>query len=161
MKPRKLSTLVCMLTLLATSVLMVGVSSFADDQPKTASLKGKVFRSDTKEPVPNAVIILLDENKSAKQDNSVEAKTDEQGDYSLQNVSSGKYTVSIRAWYRTQEDAPCQLLMGRTGDKDSAVMVTRDKGRFVQQVLIKGFSVKAGKSIVKDFDFACKSMFAK
>lgn len=133
----------------------------ADEKPKTASLKGRVFRSDTKDPIANALIILLDDKKSEKQDNSVEARTDDQGNYIFQNVPSGKYTVSIRAWYKTQEDAPCQLLMAKTADKDSMVMVARDKDKFVQQVFIKGFSIKAGKEIVKDFDFACKSMFEK
>jgi hypothetical protein len=75
-------------------------------------------------------------------------------------VPNGKYTVSIRAWYKNQADAPCQLLMAKTSDKNSTVVVMSEKNRFVQQVFIKGFSVKAGKEIVKDFDFACKSMFA-
>jgi hypothetical protein len=120
-----------------------------------------VFRSDTSEPIPNASIVLLDEKKSDKQNNSVGAKTDDQGNYTIANVPAGRYTVSIRAWYKTQEEAPCQLLMAKTADKDSTVIVARDNERFVQQVFIKGFSIKAGKEIVKDFDFACKSMFAK
>jgi hypothetical protein len=131
------------------------------DQTKTTSMKGKVFRSDTNQPIPNASIVLLDEKKSDKQDNSTDTKSDEQGNYSLANVVAGVYTVSIRAWYPTQEDAPCQLLMAKTADKNSTVMVARDKDRFVQQVFIKGFSIKAGKEFTKDFDFACKSMFAK
>ena len=161
MKRSKILASGIMLISLMAAVQMVGVLSLADENPKTASLKGKVFRSDTKEPIANALIILLDDKKSEKQDNSVEAKTDDQGNYIFQNVPSGKYTVSIRAWYKTQEDAPCQLLMAKTPDKDSMVVVARDKDKFVQQVFIKGFSVKAGKEIVKDFDFACKSMFAK
>jgi hypothetical protein len=51
--------------------------------------------------------------------------------------------------------------MAKTADKNSAVMVARDKDKFVQQVFIKGFAIKAGKEIAKDFDFACKSMFEK
>jgi hypothetical protein len=51
--------------------------------------------------------------------------------------------------------------MAKTADKNSTVVVTHDKDRFVQQVFIKGFSVKEGKAIEKDFDFTCKSMFAK
>jgi hypothetical protein len=49
--------------------------------------------------------------------------------------------------------------MAKTAEKDSTVVVARDKNQFVQQVFIKGFSVKSGKELVKDFDFACKSMF--
>jgi hypothetical protein len=139
--------------------MVIDSSSLATDQVKTVSLKGKVIRSDTKQPIANALIVLLDEKKSEKQDNSVEAKSNEEGNYVFEKLAPGKYTVSIRAWYATQEDAPCQLLMAKTSDKGSTVMVARDKDRFVQQVFIKGFTVKAGKDIVRDFDFACKSMF--
>ena len=142
-------------------LLFVSTPSLADDKPKTPSMKGKVFRSDTKQPIANAVIILLDNKKSDKQDNSVEAKTDDEGNYSIPAVAAGSYTVSIRAWYAQQEDAPCQLLMAKTADKNSAVAVMKDKDKFVQQVFIKQFSVKAGKEMVKDFDFACKSLFEK
>jgi len=141
-------------------ISLVGVgASFADDAQKTVSVKGKIFRSDTKEPIANALIVLLDEKKSDKHENSVEAHTDEQGNYVFEKVVPGKYTVSIRAWYTRQEDAPCKLLMAKTAEKDSTVVVARDKNQFVQQVFIKGFSVKSGKELVKDFDFGCKSMF--
>jgi hypothetical protein len=152
MKLRKLITLAALV--LATSAL-----SQATDQPKTTSLKGKVFLSNTKQPVDNASIIFLDEKRSDKQDRSVETKTDEQGNYSIPEIAAGSYTVSIRAWYPTQEEAPCQLLMAKTAEKNSTVTVARDKGRFVQQLFIKGFSIKAGKEMTKDFDFTCKSMF--
>src|SRR5678815_3403546 len=88
-------------------ISLVGVgASFADDAQKTVSVKGKIFRSDTKEPIANALIVLLDEKKSDKHENSVEAHTDEQGNYVFEKVVPGKYTVSIRAWYTRQEDAP-------------------------------------------------------
>lgn len=154
MKPKTFS-----LVLLIGLTMLIVSSSLATEQAKTVSLTGKVIRSDTKQPIANALIVLLDEKKSEKQDNSVEAKSDEEGNYAFEKLAPGKYTVSIRAWYATQEDAPCQLLMAKTSDKDSSVMVARDKDRFVQQVFIKGFTIKAGKDIVRDFDFACKSMF--
>ena len=149
------------LVIVAALLVMLTTASLAGDQPKTTSMKGKVFRSDTNQPIANAQIVLLDEKKCDKQDNSIDTKTDDQGNYSFPNVAAGVYTVSIRAWYPTQEDAPCQLLMAKTADKNSTVMVARDKDKFVQQVFVKGFAIKAGKEITKDFDFACKSMFAK
>ena len=150
-----------MRTSIVILLVVLNAASFAGDQPKTTTMKGKVFRSDTKEPIANAQIVLLDEKKSDTKDNSVDTKTDEQGNYSFPNVVSGTYTISIRAWYAKQEDAPCQLLAAKTADKNSAVVIAQDKDKFVQQVFIKGFSVKAGKEIVKDFDFLCKSLFAK
>jgi len=151
----------CTPVLLLALFVTLCVSSLAAGEPKTVSLKGKIFRSDTGEAISGASIILLDEKKSDKQDNSVEGKADEQGNYTIANVTAGRYTVSIRAWYKTQEEAPCQLLMATTVEKNSTVLVARDKDRFAQQLLIKSFSVKAGKDIVKDFDFACKSVFEK
>jgi hypothetical protein len=53
------------------------------------------------------------------------------------------------------------LLIAKTKDKDSTVMVARDKDKFVEQIFIRGFSVKAGKENVKDFDIACKGMFGE
>jgi hypothetical protein len=149
------------LIVVAAILLLSTGASFAVDQRKMVSMKGKVFRSDTKQPIANAQIVLLDEKKSDKQDNSMDTKTDDQGNFSFPNVVAGTYTVSIRAWYPTQEDAPCQLLMAKTADKNSTVVVMRDKDKFVQQVFIKGFAIKAGKEIAKDFDFACKGMFGE
>lgn len=146
------------LSIFVVSIVLLGHAS-ATEQSDTASLKGKVIRSDTKQPIANASIILLDEKKSEKVDNSVETKSDAEGNYVFDKVVPGKYTISIRAWYATQEDAPCQLLMAKTSDKDSSVVVARDKDKFVQQVFIKGFAIKSGKDLVKNFDFACKSMF--
>ena len=126
---------------------------------KTATLKGKVYREDKGHPVANAVIVLLDEKRTDSKDNSVEAKTDAEGNFLVEKVAGGKYTVSIRTWHKTQEDVPCQLLIAKTKDKDSSLVVLRDEDKFVEQVFIKGFSVKAGKENVKDFDIACKSVF--
>ena len=148
--------------LTALLLMLMMQAAFAAHQPsdKVVTIKGKIYRSDTKDIVSHAVITLLDE-KNEKKDNSVETKTDKQGQYVLENVKEGKYTVSIQAWYPKQEDVPCQLLAAKTEDQNSAVLVVQDGDKFMQQVFIKGFSVKAGKEIVKDFDFACKSLFEK
>jgi hypothetical protein len=151
-----------MFSLAALMLFAVAGNLQADNQKETAtSFKGKVYHSDTKQPVAQAVILLLDEKKSDKQDNSVQAKTDENGMFAFDKVAAGRYTISIRAWYTHQEDAPCQLLAGKTQDKDSTVVVMKDGDRFVEQIFIKGFSVKAGKPINKDFDLVCKSIFEK
>ena len=126
---------------------------------KTAVLKGKIYREDKDHPAAGAVLILLDEKKTDEKDNSVEAKTDDQGNFVFEKVAEGKYTVSIRTWHNSQEEVPCQLLAAKTRDKDSALIVARDKDKFVEQVFIKGFSVKAGKEMVRDFDIACKGLF--
>jgi hypothetical protein len=152
-------------TIFVIAVLLPLVQISGDAQnkskDKTAILKGRVYREDKDHPVADAVIVLLDEKKSGEKDNSVEAKTDAQGNFVFEKVMEGKYTVSIRTWHNSQEDVPCQLLMAKTKDKDSSVIVARDKDKFVEQIFIKGFSVKAGKEIVRDFDIACKGMFGE
>src|SRR6185369_88958 len=128
-------------------------------QGKMTIFKGTIYRDDKSHPVADAVILLLDDNKSEGKDKSVEAKTDAEGNFAFASVEGGKYTVSIRTWYKSQDDVPCKLLMARTREKNSAVAVIKDKDQFVEQIFIKDFSVKSGKENVKDFDIACKSMF--
>ena len=103
----------------------------------------------------------MDEKKSEKKDDSLQTQTDETGNYTFEKVRGGKYTVSIRTWHKSQEEVPCQLLMAKTKDKDSTVAVMKDKESFVEQIFIKGFSVKGDKDVVRDFDIACKGMFEK
>jgi hypothetical protein len=125
----------------------------------TSIVKGTLYRGDKSHPVSGATITLLDERKSQNSDHSVDTKADENGRYQFPSVAEGHYTVSIRTWYDRQEDVPCQLLMAKTKDKNSTVMVVHDHGRYEEQVFIKGFPVRAGKDIEKDFDIACSSMF--
>lgn len=135
------------------------VGGAANDSGKAAVVKGTIYRGDKSHPVGGAVVILLDEKKT-KSGNSVDTKADENGNYKFAAVAEGHYTVSIRTWYDRQEDVPCQLLMAKTKDKDSSLLVIHDQGKYVEQVFIKGFSVKGGKDIARDFDIQCKSMFS-
>lgn len=105
---------------------------------KVASFKGKLFRSDTKQPIANARVILLDDKKSDKQDNSQEVKSDAEGNFSFDRVAAGKYTLSIRVAYDKEEDVPCQLLVGKLkGEKDSQLLVVGEGGKKIYQVFIK------------------------
>ena len=155
---KKLLSIIFVIAMLFSLVQISGDAQ-NNSKDKTVTFKGKVYRDDKDHPVADAVIVLLDEKKSDKKDNSVEAKTDAQGNFVFEKVVGGKYTVSIRTWHQTQEEVPCQLLMAKTKDKGSSLAVLKDKDKFVEQVFIKGFSVKVGKDNIKDFDIACKSMF--
>ncbi len=126
---------------------------------KTSTVKGTLYRGDKSHPVSGATIILLDERKSQNSDRTVDTKADENGKFQFPSVAESDYTVSIRTWYDRQEDVPCQLLMAKTKDKNSTVVVVHDHGKYVEQVFIRGFSIKGGKDIAKDFDIACSSMF--
>lgn len=147
---------------LATLILLVAVQLSSNAQnaakAKLTTFKGTVYREDKSHPVADAVILLLDENKSEGKDKSVEAKTDADGNFAFESVEGGKYTVSIRTWHKSQEDVPRKLLMAKTKDKNSVVTVVSEKDKFVEQIFIKDFAVKGGKENVKDFDIACKSV---
>ena len=86
-----------LLTIIGLLLLTFSVSTLAGDQPKTASMKGKVFRSDTNQPIANAEIVLLDEKKSEEQNYSIDTKTDDQGHYSFPKRNGGcVYSVHPR-----------------------------------------------------------------
>lgn len=144
---------------LTIAIAPISADAGTDSKEKTTTLKGKVYLGDKDHPVAVAVIVLLDEKKSDKKDNSVDARTDSQGDFVFEKVNEGKYTVSIRTWYGSKEEVPCKLLLARTKDKNSTLVVIREKDRYVEQIFIEGFSVKARKETVRDFDIECKGMF--
>jgi hypothetical protein len=147
-------TVISMLGGLAT--VAPGIKAQAKE--KVAIVKGTVYRGDKEHRVAGATLVLLDE-KAGGRGNSVEANADENGNYTFDRVVEGKYTISIRTWYDRAEDVPCQLLAAKTKDKDSTLIVIKDKAKYVEQVLIKGFAVKANKEISRDFDIACKTLF--
>lgn len=130
---------------LVALLLMVAVSSPALGQPKAASMKGRVFFSDLNEPSPNALVVLKNQLKP----DMLETRTDDQGKYNFPGVDGGVYTISIRAPYNRQE-ASCHLGL----QNGQALSVASSKDRF--EAIISGFNIRAGKAIVKDFDFACK-----
>jgi hypothetical protein len=156
---RKTLSAIFTLILLSPLILVTGHVE-TPSKEKTAVLKGTIYRDDKNHPVADALIILLDEKKTEEKDNSVETRTDAQGNFLFERVVEGKYLISIKTWHDTQEAVPCQFLAAKTKDKNSSVMVLKDKDKFVEQIFIKGFSVKANKENVKDFDIACKSLFA-
>jgi hypothetical protein len=156
-----MKTMKLLVAILLVSVVQIKANQPTDDKEKVTTVKGAIYRSDRNHPVAKAVIILLDERKSEKKDDSVQTQTDENGNYNFEKVKAGKYIVSIRTWHKSQEEVPCQLLIAKTKDKDSAVLMMEDKERFVEQIFIKGFSVKGDKEIVRDFDIACKALFEK
>ncbi len=126
---------------------------------KTATFTGAVTRSDTKQSVSGVKILLMDEKRSDKQDNSVETVTGEDGKFSFDELKAGKYTISIRASFDNEKDVPCQLLMGKIDEPNSQLLILTEGDKKIEQIFIKGFSVKAGKTIHKEFDLVCKSLF--
>ena len=153
------------LIFLTLTLLLFSFSISAQDskekKEKTAVFKGKIIRSDKNEGVAKVKILLMDEKKSEKQDNSVQTETDNEGNFILENIKPGKYTISIRAYFENEEDVPCQLLMGKIKEPNSQLLIITENKYKVEQIFIKGFNIKTGKEINKEYDLVCQSLFGK
>src|SRR5829696_7359083 len=113
------------LTIAFATVILLCTASISGNS-QTTTFKGKVYRGDKDHPVADAVILMLDQKKTAKKDTGVEAKTDADGNFVFESLAGGKYMVSIRTWHKTQKLVPCQLLLAKTNDKNSTVAVLQD-----------------------------------
>jgi Carboxypeptidase regulatory-like domain len=146
--------------LLFGSMLFFAAAASAQGKEKKTSFTGTVTRSDRNQPVSGVRIVLLDDKKSEGKSNSVETTTDNDGNFSFENVTPGKYTLSIAATFDRQEDVPCTLLLGKIAEPNSSVLVVTDKeGKHTEQIFVKGFTIKKDKETKRSFDLVCKSMF--
>src|SRR5260370_23202744 len=157
----KVKTAVAFIALVSSSF---SASLVMNAQPsrgkKTVILKAIIFRGDRQHPVANALILLMNAKEGEEPGSSVEAKTDAGGAYRLDAVPEGKYRVSIRTWYDSQEQVPCKLTAAKTKDNNSTVAVFMENGRYIEQGFRGDGSIKAGTEIVRDFDLECKSLFS-
>lgn len=168
-------------------VALCGHFAFVNAQDKSkekvASFKGRVFRSDTKQTFANARIVLTDEKKSTKRDNSLETQTDADGNFSFDRVVAGKYTFTVRVEFEKEADVPCKISLPKLdGDNSNPLMtaisqalgqnvtvnyevkngkdklfisVKPENEKFVEQLQIKSFAVKANENITREFDLVC------
>jgi Carboxypeptidase regulatory-like domain len=135
--------------------------AFSSRTPKQAdveraTIKGKVFRSDSGKLISNSYVLLARETDPASE--HFDTRTNDDGEYVLKNIPPGTYTISIYAWFRNKRDVPCQNPgEERTPDGgDVAVQWQRKSGAFMEIVTIKGLSTRAGKREIKSFDLTCK-----
>ena len=87
----------------------------------------------------------------------METKTDEKGNYSLEQVKAGKYRVYISVRYKNISEIPCNIGTGATNDKNSYVNMKDEGFGYVDVwVSIDPFIIQTGKVLTKDFDEKCK-----
>src|SRR5262245_46375790 len=124
---------------------------------KTTTLSGKIFRSDTKQPIKGAKISLSSYHPGKR----LEAITDEKGNYSFEQIKAGKYRVDIHVRYNKQSESPCSVLGSRvTVDKDSNVTLKDEGLGYVDVwVSIDPIRIYSNKPLTKDFDVACKGAY--
>jgi len=149
--------------LLCAVAVLVRAQASPQKQKKTATLSGVVFRGDKQRSVADAQIVLTTVRVTRDEDQAirVEARSDAAGAFRLQDLVGGNYRVTIRTFYDSRDQVPCQLLAARTQDEHSVVAVLQEDGKYIEQVFISHFPIKAGKEMVKDFDLQCRSVFSK
>jgi hypothetical protein len=124
-------------------------SQYPDDLIFTAAepfvrltpIKGKVFRSDSGEPISNSYILLTSETDKARH---FDTRTDEKGEYLFGGIPGGNYTVSIYAWFPKRSEVPWQNpLEQKTADGgDITVEWQRKSQAFMEIVTLKRFSIE-------------------
>jgi hypothetical protein len=141
-----------------TVLLWPTLGIFLAASSPTTSMKGKIFRSDVNQAIPDAVVLLTDEDKLGSGEKPFETKTNANGEYSFEQLPQGKYNIQVKVWFDRPEKIPCHdTLAATTQEKNSSVIIMPEGDRFLHRVLISGFKVKAGKPISKDIDIVCKS----
>jgi hypothetical protein len=128
---------------------------------QSTSIKGRVFRSDIKQPIPDADVVLLDDEKLNRSEKNMETKTDANGEYTLQGVKPGKYGIVVSVSYKDEKDLPCGKEVDRFINNGVGVTSWRDKELFLQHATTPAFSVSAGRALIKNFDFSCKRRMTK
>ena len=118
---------------------------------KLTPIRGKVFRSDSDEPISNSYILLTNETNKARH---FDTRTDEKGEYLFGGIPAGNYTVSIYAWFPKRSEVPCQNpLEQKTVDGGDITVEWQWKSQaFMEIVKLKGFSIEFDRENVKDFD---------
>jgi len=124
----------------------------------SASIKGRVFRSDSGHGISNSYILFEQEKDSTTQTEHFDLRTDKSGNYRFTDIPDGKYTVSVYAWFLEKSDVPCQSAFEAKIADDGKVTVEwqRKSNAFMEIITIKGFSVEAGQERIKDFNLFCK-----
>jgi hypothetical protein len=145
----------CRLVLL---MVLIGLSStvMRGKDSSTVTFNGRVVRSDMIQPVADALVSLIDEEKKSAEDKPVEMRTNKNGEFTFE-VAPGKYTIQVKIWYKRPEQIPCHdQLAGVTLDKGSSVIVMPDRDGTLQRVILSGFKIKAGKPVSREIDIVCK-----
>ncbi len=147
-----------MLMLLCSFATVNLAGQQASSKAELGIIKGKVFRSDMNEPISNSYILLMQDKDSSAEVEHFDVRTDENGNYHFNNIPTGKYTVSIYAWFSKKSDAPCQnSSKAKIVDKGKVKVEWQYKSNaFMEIVTIKGFSVEGNREMVKNFDLVCK-----
>jgi uncharacterized protein YgiM (DUF1202 family) len=130
----------------------------------TGKLNGRVFRSNTNEPIPNAIIELNDTaldsvNPAYK---VAETTSDQQGFYAFDTVRPGDYVLEVTMELERKSDGPCPVSTGlffyRDADLNDLLFVLIGQESDGDSVLITGgfgIRVNANELVQRDLDLYC------
>ena len=145
--------------ILACLVLLATADTVAGQQ--APRLSGTVNRSDTKDVIPNATVMiaLVDANGAGA---SLKTTTDEKGHFSFEALKPGTYTLSVHAVFESLEKTPCRegpLGFLRPMRQKGWFVVTTTTSTTAVQQLVKtdNVSLSAGQEVAKDVDISCQA----
>lgn len=126
----------------------------------SATIFGKVFRSDTGELITGGEVSLsMPSAEGTESERISEVKTDDAGRYSFVDIAPGTYTLSIAVEYKNEKLLPCELgLMGLTATADGwllGVGVRESDKTFFVIGASDGFAVESAEMLEKDIDISC------
>ena len=137
-------------TLTAT---MTPLPPTATPVPTTGMIEGRVWRSDTAEPVAGAVVALSD--ATTNQD-VAKSTADAQGHYSFIEVKPGTYLLAVTWKFQVQAGSPCQGVDITRDNWFTIVGVQPDSGLLLVATGNEPFAIAAGDLRHQEIDLACQ-----
>jgi hypothetical protein len=146
-------------------IIAVGQQPETQNTPKGAVVRGRVFRSDTGQPVKGILVALLDrdlvvhttDNKGKGKD----TQTDADGNFVIEGLQPGHYAFFIKIFYKPDE-LPCGKPAIRTLERNILkkkivkTSMLKHEGGYEEYTVSEIFKVKGNEVITRDFDMACK-----
>jgi hypothetical protein len=157
----KINALIGVVTALGLGPLAVAQ---AQQVTKTASVTGRVFRSDTKRTFAGAAVRLELAGKDIPEEKKVvaEVKTDAKGNYSFARVAPGAYLLAAVVVFQSDGESPCKVesiglnLFPESNAYGWSVHMMRTNVGVIESISSKEFSVSVGRNVQKDIDLKCK-----
>jgi hypothetical protein len=138
----------------ATPVNPLSTPLPAPESPRSTpgTVQGRVFRSDNDQPVEGAVVNLFD--PGLKKD-IAQATTDEHGNYTINDVPPGLYSLEVSWKFEDAADSPCTGV-GMTKNGWPVIVGSQVGGGMLYvATATSAFTLEAGDVREQNIDIAC------
>ncbi len=125
-----------------------------------SGVTGRIYRSDTNEPVVNVTVELFNPSLDTKDPAFVlaETKVNNQGQY-IFNIEPGEYGLRILEEELSRNALPCMnggtITYDRSGKTIKETFAYTENNKFYLLQIIPSFTVSAGDITVNDLDMYC------